>query len=286
MKKTIETRNEDKQPLTFVLAAALATTLASSVSAQDVFLNSDIAEDRNEDLLEAIEDDAERDLDRLGNEGRPQGFTGSVALRGTASSGNTDSADLGIGSDLNYVWGPNGIELQLSYTYGEDDGTKNEESLFYGLEYTRDFNPRLFGFAKLQGSIDEFSSFESDTFLILGAGYRIFNEANRQWSVQAGPGYRFAELSDVTSADISEAAFGISSDYAQDLNENMFLTNDTDIIGSESDTVVFNDLALSVRMADGLALRTSVLTEYHSDPEPGFKDTDNTFGLSLVYSFN
>lgn len=267
-------------------AAVIATSFASVASAQNVFSGTNIAQDRNEDLLEAIEDDAERDLDRFGDEGRPQGFTGSFALRGIANSGNTDSLDVGIGSDLNYVWGPNGIELQLSYTYGEDNGAKNEESLYYGLEYTRDFNPSLFGFAKVQGSVDKFSSFESDTFASFGAGYRIFNEADRQWSVQAGPGYRFAELSDIASADISEAAFGVSSDYAQKLSETLYLTNDTDIIASKSDKVVFNDLAVSVSMTDSLALRTSVLSEYHTDPEPGFKNTDHTFGISLVYSFN
>ena len=267
-------------------AAVVATAFASTASAQNVFTGTNVAEDRNEDLLEAIEDDAERDLDRFGNEGRAQGFTGSFALRGIANSGNTDSTDVGIGSDLNYVWGPNGIELQLSYTYGEDDGTKNEESLFYGLEYARDINPRLFGFGKIQGSVDEFSSFENDTFVSFGAGYRIFNEADRQWSVQAGPGYRFAELNDVTSADISEGAFGVSSDFTMKLTETVYLTNDTDIVSSRSDTVAYNDLAVSVSMTDSLALRSSVLTEYHTDPEPGFKSTDNTFGLSLVYSFN
>ncbi|WP_413717989.1 YdiY family protein [Silicimonas sp. MF1-12-2] len=270
----------------FLGAAAIATSLATVASAQTVFTGTNVAADRNEDLLEAIEDDAERDLDRFGNEGRPQGFAGSVALRGIASSGNTDSVDVGIGSDLGYVWGPNGIELQLSYTYGEDDGVKNDESLFYGLEYTRDFNPKVFGFAKVQGSVDKFSAFDSDTFVSFGAGYRVFNEADRQWSVQAGPGYRFAELSDITSGDISEGAFGVSSDYAQKLTDTVFLTNDTDIITSSSDTVVYNDLAVSVSMTDSLALRSSILTEYHTDPTPGFKSTDNTFGLSLVYSFN
>ncbi|SHG89864.1 DUF481 domain-containing protein [Marivita hallyeonensis] len=269
-----------------VSAFAIMSVLASAASAQDVFAGTNVAEDRNEDLIEAIEDDAERDIDRFGNEGRPQGFTGSVAVRGIANTGNTDSFDLGVGADLNYVQGVNGYELQLSYSYGEDDGEKNEESLFYGLEYTRDFNPRVFGFAKLQGSVDEFSAFETDTFLLLGAGYRIFNDPNRQWSVQAGPGYRFAELSDVGKADINEEAFGISSDYSQKLTETVYLTNDTDIVGSSSDTVIYNDLAISVSMTDTLALRTSILTEYHTDPEPGFKDTDNTIGVSLVYSFN
>ncbi|NNF24739.1 MAG: DUF481 domain-containing protein [Rhodobacteraceae bacterium] len=268
-------------------AAALSSVLvAGTVSAQNAFTGTNIAEDLNEDLLEAIEEDAERDIDEFGNEGRAQGFSGNVALRGIAKSGNTDSFDVGIGTDLNYVDGPNGYELQLSYSYGEDDGSKNEESLYYGLEYTRDINTRVFGFAKIQGSVDEFSSFESDTFVGLGAGYRVVNTPSVQWSVQAGPGYRFAELGDVASADVSEAAFSFASDYSNKLTDTLFVTNDTDVITSSSDTVTLNDLALNVSMTDTLALRASVLTEHHTDPEAGFRSTDNTFGLSLVYSLN
>ncbi len=270
----------------FILAA-IAAIVASSASAQTLIGRDTVAGDRNEALIEAIEDDAERELDRFGNEGRPDGFTGSMALRATAQSGNTESTNVGIGTDMNYVFGPNGIELQLNYAYSNDDTSDAEESLFYGLEYTRDLNSQLFGFAKLQGSADSATDaqFESDTFLSLGAGYRVFNEADRQWSVQAGPGYRFAELNDVTSADVSEGAFGVSSDYAQKLTETVFLTNDTDVIWSESDTVLFNDLSLNVAMTDTLALRTSVLTEYHTEPGTA-ENTDNTFGVSLVYSFN
>ena len=188
---------------------------------------------------------------------------------------------------MNYVFGPNGIELQLNYAYSDDDETDAEESLFYGLEYTRDLNPQFFGFAKLQGSADSATDaqYETDTFLSFGAGYRIYNEADVQWSVQAGPGYRFAELNDVTEGDVDEGAFGVSSDYAHKLSETVFVTNDTDVIWSESDTVVFNDLALNVSMTETLALRTSILTEYHTEPGDA-EDTDNTFGVSLVYSFN
>ncbi|MDO6591736.1 DUF481 domain-containing protein [Loktanella sp. D2R18] len=269
------------------IVAAIAAIIASSASAQNLIGRDTVAGDRNEDLIEAIEDDAERELDRFGNEGRPDGFTGSVALRGIAQSGNTDTTYIGIGSDMNYVFGPNGIELQLNYAYSDDDETDAEESLFYGLEYTRDLNPQFFGFAKLQGSADSATDaqFESDTFLSFGAGYRVFNDADRQWSVQAGPGYRFAELNDVTDGDVSEGAFGVSSDYAHKLSETVFVTNDTDVIWSESDTVLFNDLALNVAMTETLALRTSVLTEYHTEPGTA-ENTDNTFGVSLVYSFN
>jgi len=269
------------------IVAAIAAIIASSASAQTLIGRDTVAGDRNDDLIEAIEDDAERELDRFGNEGRPDGFTGSVAVRGIVQSGNTESTNIGIGTDMNYVFGPNGVELQLNYAYSDDDDSASEESLFYGLEYTRDFAGDYFGFAKLQGSADSATDaqYETDTFLSFGAGYRVFNEADRQWSLQAGPGYRFAELNAIADGDVSEAAFGVSSDYAQKLSDTLFVTNDTDVIWSESDTVIFDDLALNVAMTNTLALRTSILTEYHTEPGTA-ENTDNTFGVSLVYSFN
>lgn len=271
---------------TLLGATILSTAFGSAVTAQSTFAGTDVAENRNEDLLEAIEDDAERDLDRFGNQGRQQGFTGSFALRGTSKSGNTDSADIGIGTDLSYLQGLNGYELKLSYNYGEEDGDRTDESLFYGLQYTREFSPVFYGFAKLQGSVDSFSAFETDTFASIGAGYRVLNTAETQWAIQAGPGYRFAELDDVADGDVDEAAFGFTSNYAQRIGVAARLTNDTDIIASDADTVVLNDLALSVSMSDALALRTSLLTEYHTEPQEGFDDTDSTLGVSLVYAFN
>ncbi len=269
--------------------ALIAMLAATAVSAQDLTGRDSVAGDLNEDLLEDIEEDAERDLDRFGNEGRQQGFSGSFALRGIAQTGNTESTDVGIGSDLNYVWGPNGLELQLNYAYSDDDGAAGtDETLFYSLEYTRDFTPVTYGFAKVQGSANGATDaeFETDTFLSFGAGYRVYNAEELQWSLQAGPGYRFAEFNDIASGDVSEGAFGVSSDYAHKLTETVFLTNDTDVIWSESNTKVYNDLALNVSMTDSLALRTSVLTEYTSDVTAPAKNTDNTFGVSLVYSFN
>ena len=270
--------------------ALIAMLAATSATAQSIAGRDSVAGDLNEDLIEDIEEDADRDIDRFGNEGRPQGFTGSVAMRAIAQTGNTESTDVGIGSDLNYVWGPNGIELQLNYAYSDNDDAVDgtDETLFYGLEYTRDFTPVTFGFAKLQGSYNGAtdSEFETDTFLSLGAGYRIYNTENLQWSVQAGPGYRFADINDIASADVSEGAFGVSSDYAHKLTETLFVTNDTDVVWSESNTKLFNDLALNVAMTDSLALRTSILTEYTSSVTAPAKNTDNTFGVSLVYSFN
>lgn len=316
-------------PTLGIVAAVVASFLAGSVSAQNAFvgtgagLGQSAIEDRNEDLAEDIEEDFERDIDRFGNEGRALGFDGSVALRATAATGNDEAANVGIGANFGYFDGVNGYELSLSYAYTETENRFGEtrtdqDNLLYEFQYTRDFNPSLYGFVKLQGSYsgdeDEGETYydiegnpieeeldterENDVFLGFGAGYRFVNTPDVQWSVQAGPGYRFADFSNIDDAiisgdlvegegeDIDEAAFSISSNYFNRISETVFLTNDTDIITSDSDTVLYNDLGVSVAMSNALALRTSIQSEYHTDRLPGEEATDHIVGVSLVYNFN
>ncbi|KPP89004.1 MAG: putative salt-induced outer membrane protein [Rhodobacteraceae bacterium HLUCCA08] len=268
----------------FVLAAISSVLAGAGFAQTSAFDNRNAAEDAVEDLSEDIEDEYERDIDDFGNVGRPIGFDGSVALRAALSDGNTDSADVGIGANMGYYDGTNGYEVNLAYSYGEDDGVETENNLLYGLDYTRDFGSRWFGYAQIQGSKDDYASFVSDTFAGIGVGYKVIDRSDITWNVSGGPGYRWAELSDAT--EIEEEALSLSSNYTARLTDTVNLTNDTDVIYSEADTVVFNDLGVNFSVTDAMALRTSLTTEYHSDPLPGDEDMDNTFGVSLVYSFN
>lgn len=270
--------------LTSLLLAGTAASLMTTTAMAQTALGTSAAEDQIEDLNEAIADDFARDREAFGNQGRPTGFTGNVALSATATSGNSDTTSIGLGTDLGYYDGTNGYQLQLSYQYADSQGTVTEDSLLYDLEYTRDFNPNYFGFAKLQGSVDSFPLDTSDNYLGLGVGYRVYNSYDRQWTVSAGLGYRVADLNSLS--DFNEPAVSVSSDYFTRLNQNVSFSMDTDIISSESDTVIFNDAGFNVSVSNDLALRTSLVTEYHTDPDVGSDDTDNALGLSLVYNLN
>ncbi|MBJ3764111.1 DUF481 domain-containing protein [Maribius pontilimi] len=295
------------------VSAAVAALIAGAAQAQtNTFNNTGLIGDSavanaNEDLADDIQEDFERQTFRIGNEGRPQGFTGSMALRATAGTGDSnddddETVDLGLGANFGYVAGPNGYDLGLYYTYSSDNGDTTEDNLLYNFQYSRDFNPNLYGYALLQGSYDGRTDDdddvnntverENDVFLGFGAGYRIYNTPDIQWSVQAGPGYRFQSFREIGNVvgdldgDESEFAISLSSDYLNRINDNMFISNDTDIITSDSDTVLYNDLGLNVSMTDTLALRTSIQSEYHTDPAIGDKSTEHQFGVSLVYNFN
>lgn len=315
-----------------IIAAVVASFVAGSVttaSAQTAFTGTgtgfgeSAVENRNEELADDIEDDFERNIERFGNEGRALGFEGSISARAAASSGNNESATVGLGANFGYFDGVNGYELSLSYRFVETENqfgnvVTDEDNLLYDLQYTRDFTPELYGFVKLQGSytgddddgityFDEVGNVvigdsdvvrENDVFLGFGAGYRVINDPIQQWSLQAGPGYRFASFSNIDDAilagelaegdgdDIEEAALALTSNYYRRLSDTVFLNNDTNVIYSDSDTVLYNDFGVSVSMNESLALRTSILTEYHTDRLPGEEATDNTVGVSLVYNFN
>ncbi|ADO43455.1 DUF481 domain-containing protein [Ketogulonicigenium vulgare] len=267
----------------FVIAAIAAVTAAGAQAQTSAFANQDRIDDTIEDLRDDIADDFDRDVDAFGNEGRALGFTGSLAARANVATGNSESTDVGVGGNFGYFDGINGHAVALSYAYSEDSDAAETNRLMLSYDYTRELSSSIYAYGKGIYIDDKFGSYTKDTFVGAGLGYRIFNDPAIQWSIAAGPGFRWADVEDGSS--IEEVAVSISSDYYYRLSETLAFTNDTDVIWSESDTYITNDLGLTVSMTDSLALRGSIFTQYHTDPLPGYSSTDNTYGLSVVYSF-
>ena len=280
----------------FVAAAAAATIAGAAAAQTTTFTNQDAASDSFDDLQEQIADDAERDVGRFGNEGRVVGSYGSVALRATAFNDDNsgpngtkdDNANVGVGLRYGTFDGVNGIDVTVSYAYSEDNGTEDQNQLLIGADYRRDFGDRYFAYGKLDASFDRTAEaagdIYTDVFVGAGVGYRIFNDATSQWSIQAGPGYRYTET--IGGDDNSEAAASISSNYYRSLSDTSYVTNDTDVIYSESSTLITNDLALNVAMTNTLSLRTSLNTSYDDATDSSFGDASNTLGVAVVYNFN
>lgn len=267
---------------------ALALIGATPLAAQDstVFNGQDAVADNVEAIEEQVQDDFDRGREARDfgpNQGR-LGWSGSLAATANATSGNTDTAAMGIGARLGYFDGTNGHDFRLSYRYAEDEGDATANTLAASYDYSRFFTPDFFAFGKLSTKYDEFGPFERDSFVGAGIGYRFVNTADVVWSVQAGPGFRVAEESNGNR--IEEAAGLLESKLFWSLSDDVFLSNDTAVLFSEADTAVSNDLGLNVSLNRALALRTSLRSEYHSDPLPGAEEWDHALGVSLVYSFN
>lgn len=273
----------------FILAA-IATLTASVATAQTTaFDNQNAATNAVDDLEESIADDAERDIGRFGNEGRALGSYGSLSFSGASTSNDGETSnDLGVGLRWGTYDGVNGFDVTASFAYGDDDGEETENNLLVGLDYRRDFSSSFFGYGQIDAAFDRLSEtvgeYEQDVFVGAGVGYRIFNTADTQWSVQAGPGYRVAKV--VGGDDVEEAAASVSSNFFKNLTETSYITNDTDVIYSEFATTVTNELALNVDLNDSLTLRTSYSTNFNDQTDNEFSDAENKFGIAAVYNFN
>jgi putative salt-induced outer membrane protein len=300
--------------------AALLTVLSAPAFAQsEVTTGADATgisgiDDRITDIEDNVTDsfDRDNDADRFGPADRRQGLFGTMSLSYTGRTGNTENQDLAIAGRISNNEGPFAQSVGLSIEFGEDDaGNKDQEEVnaIYDAQYY--FNDQFYAFAlgriTQDGLVDgepnytgdtevgdEFEDFRRDAFLGFGPGYRVINTQQTTWRVQAGVGVRYtqtgaqyagfdADGATVTDSSDTEVGYIASSRLYHRFNETVFITNDTDYLGSkDSADVITNEFGVNFQVAEQIATRVSYTTEYQEDRPTR---TDNTVGVAVVYGF-
>jgi putative salt-induced outer membrane protein len=220
----------------------------------------------------------------------PQGTSGSVSLTGFANWGNSDDVAIGGSGRLNYGAGNVAHAFGLTGTYSERGDDEGDTRILGLYDLNVGITEQFYGFGIVRGDyrrgeLTEGEGRQSrvDVFAGVGPGFQVINTPDVAWRVQAGPGYRFTrdpdgnrehELGAIAS---SRATFRVTQD--------MFVTNDTDLLWSDDNTLVSNDLALNTRLAGPLSARVSLRTDWRSDTAPNEDSTDNSLSLGVVYSF-
>jgi putative salt-induced outer membrane protein len=270
---------------TLSTATALALLMAPAVSAQTL-IGDRVLDDRISD----IEIETQRNLARSSDSVRytfgsgERTSTGSVSMTYSGATGNTDTQDFAAGGRYTQRFGDWSHSLGFAFGFGEANNVKNEENAFAIYDVTRSFSDRFYVFGVARLEVDEFASNKKDAFVGFGPGYRLVNTDDVAWRVQAGVGARYTELQN--GVDDTNAAGIVSSRLFYRISPIIALTNDTDILSSDNNTLVTNDFGVNIAMSKTLSTRLGYRTEYDTDPLPGLKSTDNTLNVSLVYSFN
>jgi putative salt-induced outer membrane protein len=265
-------------------AIALTALGISPALAQNIFTGIDAVDDRIEDIQEDTADLLEPDdEDRFGFARAPEGWAGSVALATSATTGNTDTFDLTLGARLTYGAGVFSNYMGFGAEYSESDGSRDVAEAFAIYDGIYDLQNQFYGFATARYNYNDDATFRHDAFLGAGPGYRVFNTNDLAWRVQAGPGIRYIE--DENGDNSTEFAGIASSRFFARLSDVSFMTNDTDLIGSEEAVNIYNDLGVNFRMTDMLSTRVYLRTDWTDSPAPGRDEFDNSVGLALVASF-
>ena len=272
-----------------VSAFALAVGSLPAV-AQTTLLGTSAVNDQVDDLAIRANRDMARGNDemRFGNQELRQGMSGSASLGYSGKTGNNESQEFSAGARLRFNQDRFVQTLSFVVDYADADNVKSKEDVFAVYDANYYFTDKVYGFilgrissdGLAQDAVDPSTALSKDAFLGFGPGYRIVNNENVAWRVQAGVGISYLEFGDDRST--TETAGIVSSRFFYKFNENVFASMDTDILKSDTALRIGNDLGVSFKVTDAFSTRVSYLTDYNDSRAIR---ADNKLGVSLVYGF-
>ena len=267
-------------------AASLAVVFAAAPSfAQTDFTGISDLEDRIEDIEREADtrfEDAE-DVNRFGLTSFGPGLTGSISAAGDVSTGTIDSTDFLLGARVNQSIGAWNQTLGLAFEYGEADDVEFEKRVFAIYDVNRSLSDQLYVFGLARGEYDEYDAFQRTAFAGAGPGFRVFNDPDIAWRLQAGPGVRFTE-SNLGDENTDWAGIA-SSFFFYRLTDGIFMDNDTNVIYSDTSTLISNDLGLTLRLTDVFSTRLGYRVDYETEEIGDFDETEQNITAAVVYTF-
>ncbi len=267
--------------------AVMGVLLGATVSmAQDNLTGTKGLNDRIDDLNTAARDDLARSQDdyRFGNPEYRPGLSGSASLGYSGQTGNNESQEFSAGARLRFAQGQLVQTIGVALNFADDNGVTTKQDIFGVYDANYYITDRFYGFVlgrvESDGLAELATDVRTDAFLGVGPGYRIINTPDVTWRMQAGIGISY--IKDGAGGEETETGYIVSSRFFYSFNENVFATNDTDVLKSDSALRVNNDLGVNFKMSDAFSTRVSYLTEFNDSRAI---KTDNKLGVSLVYGF-
>ena len=231
------------------------------------------------------------------DEERKDGWSGEGAVSAGMTSGNTDTRDVGITFDVTHITGSWDYGFEGQVDYGEQDGEESRNRAFLGTNIDFDISDRVFSFARGSYEVDQFTGFDSRSFVGGGLGYRFLGLDPVTWVVRGGPGVKVDEIKRTVTIDgngatvitpaetVTSVGFVGKSKFAWDLNDKVTFSNITDVIYAEDSTQVSNGLALTAQINGSLSARFGFDTRYDTNPPDGYESTDTATKIGVVYKF-
>ena len=223
------------------------------------------------------------------------GWGGEASVSGSTTSGNTSTTDVGLALHLNKTHGVWKHNFDTTYDLGKADGIDNKNRWYIGYKLDRKINDRLYAYGNANYFTDDFGGYKQGSFAGAGLGYTVFEPDPMTWTLEAGAGYRSQKLREIIvdpnnpalntpSMKQNDFALRGASKFDYKFNDAVSLFNNSEVIWSQSDTYLWNDIGVTAILAGNLAARFSFRADHHTDVPVGIEKTDTITRGSIVYT--
>src|ERR1700722_9765339 len=214
-----------------------------------------------------------------------------------SSHGNSDAESLNGAIDLLRYDGPWKNELFLGGLYGKNSGVVSAERWEARSQSNYAISGDLFAFGGLRYEHDLFDGFQYQASVTAGFGYKLINRDDTKLTLQAGAGYRRLRPETIDKDDsgqvisrtpldaTGEAIATVGVDFSHAFSKTTVFTNKF-LTEAGSDNILLHDeLALTVKMSDKLALSVGYTIIDNTKPPAPLKKLDTTTSVNLVFGF-
>jgi len=213
-------------------------------------------------------------------------WTGKGEAGVAIASGNTDSksanARVSVAKKVD-AW-ENSASLAGVYLRSGGDTTAKRWDL--GLQTRYSFSGDTYWFGGLRYEEDKFSGFDHQGVISTGVGRKFIDNDTTSLAAQVGVGYKFSEsiaTLEVPAAKENKVAGVASLNFEHKLNASTSVFDKFSAEASSDNNFLQNEIGVSVRMTDRMALALAYAVRHNTDPPAGFKKTDTLSTVNLVY---
>lgn len=213
------------------------------------------------------------------------------------SRGNSDAESLNTNLDLLRYDGAWKNEVYVGGLYGKNSGIVSAERWETRGQSNYTISGDFFTFGGLRYEHDLFDGFEYQASLTGGFGYKLINSDDTKLTAQVGVGYRRLRPEiidkDASGAVISrtpldatgDAIATVGVDFSHAFTKTTTFTNKFLMEAGSSDTLLHDDIALTVKMSDKLALSVGYGITDNTKPPAPLKKLDTVASVNLVFGF-
>jgi len=213
------------------------------------------------------------------------------------SHGNSDAESANAKLDLLRYDGAWKNELYFGGLYGKSSGITSAERIEAHSQSNYTISGDFFAFGGLRYEHDEFDGFQYQASITVGLGYNVLDTKSDKLIVQVGAGYgrlrpetidKDADGAVVSRTPLdsqSEALGTLGVDYSHAFNKSTMLSNKLLVESGSLNTNINDQIALTVKMSEKLALSVGYGFLDNTKPTPPTKKIDTVATVNLVFAF-